>query len=149
MVLQRLEGLSGREAAEHYCFDNCWRYAAAVGGYDSAGWTGFAHTVLVDMRERLRHSEHPNRLFDVARQAAKVAGLVGRKRVIDSTPLYDAVATMETVNLIRSAIRGLLKVAEVEIVTELARRLQLWGQLCEFGQAHDRLERRGGSRGPH
>jgi len=29
--------------------------------------------------------------------------------VIDSTPLYDAVSTMETVTLIRSAIRGLLK----------------------------------------
>lgn len=66
MVLQRLEGLSGHEAAERYCFDNCWRYAAAaVGGYDSAGWTGFAHTELVDMRERLRHSEHPGRIFDV------------------------------------------------------------------------------------
>jgi hypothetical protein len=48
------------------------------------------------MRERLRQSEHPNRTFDVARQAAKEAGLVGRKRVLDSTPLYDAVATMDT-----------------------------------------------------
>jgi hypothetical protein len=30
--------------------------------------------------------------------------LVGRKRVLDSTPLYDAVATQDTVTLIRSAI---------------------------------------------
>jgi hypothetical protein len=119
MVLQRLEGLSDREAAERYCFDNRWRYAAGVGGYDSAGWTGFAHTVLVDMRERLRHSEHPNRIFDVARQAAKEAGLIGRKRVLDSTPLYDAVATMDTVTLIRSAIRGLLKVADATLAAEL------------------------------
>ena len=36
------------------------------------------------------------------------AGLVGRRRVLDSTPFYDAVATMDTVTLIRSAIRGLL-----------------------------------------
>jgi IS5 family transposase len=119
MVLQRLEGLSDREAAERYCFDNRWRYAAGVGGYDSAGWTGFAHTVLVDMRERLRHSEHPNRIFDAARDAAKEAGLIGRKRVLDSTPLYDAVATMDTVTLIRSAIRGLLKVADAELAAEL------------------------------
>jgi IS5 family transposase len=119
MVLQRLEGLSDREAAERYCFDNRWRYAAGVGGYDSAGWTGFAHTVLVDMRERLRHSEHPNRIFDAARDAAKEAGLIGRKRVLDSTPLYDAVATMDTVTLIRSAIRGLLKVADAELAIEL------------------------------
>ncbi|MFG1955335.1 transposase [Micromonospora sp. NPDC048830] len=36
------------------------------------------------------------------------AGLLGRRRVLDSTPLYDAVATMDTITLIRSAIRGLL-----------------------------------------
>ena len=27
MVLQRLEGLSDREAVERYCFDSRWRYA--------------------------------------------------------------------------------------------------------------------------
>jgi hypothetical protein len=119
MVLQRLEGLSDREAAERYCFDNRWRYAAGVGGYDSTGWTSFAHTVLVDMRERLRRSVAPNRIFDAARDAAKEAGLVGRRRVLDSTPLYDAVATMDTVTLIRSAIRGVLKVADAELVAAL------------------------------
>jgi Transposase DDE domain/Transposase domain (DUF772) len=119
MVLQRLEGLSDREAVERYCFDTRWRYAAGVGGYDTEGWTSFAHTVLVDMRERLRTSKEPNRIFDVARDAAKEAGLVGKKRVLDSTPLYDAVATMDTVTLIRSAIRGLLKVAEQALEAEL------------------------------
>src|ERR1039458_1383460 len=54
MVLQRLEGLSDREAVERYCFDARWRYAAGGGGYDGGGWTSFAHSVLVDMRERLR-----------------------------------------------------------------------------------------------
>jgi IS5 family transposase len=39
--------------------------------------------------------------------------------VLDSTPLYDAVATMDTVTLIRSAIRGLLKVADAELAVEL------------------------------
>jgi len=119
MVLQRLEGLSDREATERYCFDNRWRYAAGVGGYDSTGWTSFVHTVLVDMRERLRRSESPNRIFEVARDAAKEAGLIGRKRVLDSTPLYDAVATMDTVTLIRSAIRGVLKVADAELESTL------------------------------
>ena len=69
--------------------------------------------------ERLRRSERPNRIFEVARQAAKEAGLVGRKRVLDSTPLYDAVATMDTITLIRSAIRGLLKVADADLAREL------------------------------
>jgi hypothetical protein len=119
LVLQRLEGLSDREAAERYTFDARWRYAAGVGGYGSGGWASFAHTVLVDMRERLRRSERPDRVFEVALEAAKGAGLVGRRRVLDSTPLYDAVATMDTVTLIRSAIRGLLGVADAGLAAAL------------------------------
>ena len=47
--------------------------------------------------------------------AATRAGLVGRRRVLDSTPLYDAVATMDTVTLVRSAIRGVLAVCDAEL----------------------------------
>jgi hypothetical protein len=119
MVLQRLEGLSDREAVERYTFDARWRYAAGVGGYGSGGWGRFAHTVLVDMRERLRHSDRPDRVFEVALAAARQAGLVGRRRVLDSTPLYDAVATMDTVTLIGSALRGLLAVADQVLEAEL------------------------------
>jgi Transposase DDE domain/Transposase domain (DUF772) len=119
MVLQRLEGLSDREAVERYAFDARWRYAAGAGGYGGAGWARFAHTVLVDMRARLRNSKRPDRIFEVALAAAHAAGLVGRRRVLDSTPLYDAVATMDTVTLIRSALRGLLKAADTELGTEL------------------------------
>jgi hypothetical protein len=116
MVLQRLEGLSDREAVDRFTFDVRWRYAAGVGGWDGAQHRiGFAHTVLVDMRERLRRSERPDRIFEVALDAARCAGVIGRKRVLDSTPLYDAVATMDTVTLIRSAIRGLLGVADADL----------------------------------
>jgi Transposase DDE domain/Transposase domain (DUF772) len=115
MVLQRLEGLSDRDAVDRYAFDVRWRYAAGVGGHGGAGWDRFAHTVLVDMRERLRTSTRPNRIFDVGLQAAHAAGLLGRRRVLDSTPLYDAVATMDTVTLIRSAVRGLLAVADPQL----------------------------------
>jgi hypothetical protein len=119
MVLQRLEGLSDREAVERYCFDNRWRYACGVGGYDGDGWVSFSHTVLVDMRARLKVSEDPRRLFRVVLDAASAAGLVGTRRVLDSTPLYDAVATMDTITLIRSAIRALLKAADPALETEL------------------------------
>ncbi len=119
MVLQRLEGLSDREAVDRYAFDARWRYAAGVGGYDGDGWAQFAHTVLVDMRARLAASADPRRIFRVALDAASAAGLVGTKRVLDSTPLYDAVATMDTITLIRSAIRGLLKAAGLELAGEL------------------------------
>lgn len=119
MVLQRLEGLSDREAVERYCFDNRWRYACGVGGYDGDGWVSFSHTVLVDMRARLKASDDPRRLFRVVLGAASGAGLVGARRVLDSTPLYDAVATMDTITLIRSAIRGLLKVAGADLEAQL------------------------------
>jgi hypothetical protein len=119
MVLQRINGLSDREAVERFTFDTRWRYAAGVGGYDGDGWDRFTHTVLVDMRARLARSESPKRIFQVTLEAASGAGLVGVKRVLDSTPLYDAVATMDTVTLIRSAIRGLLRVADDDLGVEL------------------------------
>jgi Transposase domain (DUF772) len=96
MVLQRIEGLSDREAVERFAFDARWKYAA--GGLDF-DYPGFVHTMLVDMRARLARSARPNRIFEVTLEAAKAAGLVGRRRVLDSTPLYDAVATMDTVTL--------------------------------------------------
>jgi hypothetical protein len=116
MVLQRIEGLSDREAVDRFAFDARWKYAA--GGLDF-DYPGFVHTVLVDMRARLARSTRPDRIFEVTLEAAKAAGLVGRRRVLDSTPLYDAVATMDTVTLIRSAIRGLLKVADAELAVQL------------------------------
>jgi hypothetical protein len=119
MVLQRLEGLSDREAVERYSFDARWRYAAGVGSYDCGGWGSFAHTVLVDFRARLDRSEDERRIFDRSVEVAGEAGLVGAKRVLDSTPLYDAVATMDTITLIRSAIRGLLKVAGAVLAAKL------------------------------
>ena len=116
MVLQRLEGLSDREAVDRFCFDARWKYAA--GGLDF-DYPGFVHTVLVDMRARLARSDAPNRIFDVVLQTADAAGLVGRRRVLDSTPIYDAVATMDTVTLVRSAIRGLLGAADADLADQL------------------------------
>jgi hypothetical protein len=116
MVLQRLEGLSDREAVDRLRFDLRWKYACGGLTFD---YEGFVHTVLVEMRERLRKSDKPNRIFEAAVHVAKDAGLVGRKRVLDSTALYDAVATQDTVTLIRSAIRGLLKAADAELEKEL------------------------------
>ena len=119
MVLQRLEGLSDREAVERYTFDARWRFAAGVGGYDTEGRASFAHTVLVDMRARLDASSDPRRIFAATVEAASSAGLVGARRVLDSTPLYDAVATMDTITLIRSAMRALLRVADEGLEAEL------------------------------
>lgn len=116
MVLQRIEGCSDREAVDRFTYDARWKYAC--GGLDFA-YPGFVHTVLVDMRARLAASEQPDRIFEVVLETAKRAGLVGRRRVLDSTALYDAVATMDTVTLVRSAIRGLLRACDAEVEMEL------------------------------
>lgn len=116
MVLQRLHGLSDREAVDAFCFDARWKYACGGLVFD---YPGFSHTVLVDMRARLAGSEHPRRIFEVTLNAARRAGVVSAKRVLDSTPLYDAVATQDTVTLIRSAIRRLLAVADAGLRGEL------------------------------
>src|SRR5664279_2396316 len=118
-VTPRQQNMFGSTVA--YCqgrvaVDNRWKYAA--GGLDF-DYPGFVHTVLVDMRARLAASQRPDRIFEVTLEAAKAAGLVGRKRVLDSTPLYDAVATMDTVTLIRSGIRGVFKAAGADLAAEL------------------------------
>src|SRR4029450_9175009 len=115
IVLQRLAGLSDREAVEAFCFDARWKYACGGLAFDSPG---FSHTVLVDMRARLAASDRPERIFEVTVAAARQAGLVGVRRVLDSTPLFDAVATMDTVTLLGAAIQGVLKVADQTLETQ-------------------------------
>jgi hypothetical protein len=73
MVLQKLEGLSDREAVERFAYDVRWKYAAGGLGFDHGG---FVHTVLVRMRAKLRSSERPNRIFDVTLEAARAKPVV-------------------------------------------------------------------------
>jgi hypothetical protein len=144
MVLQRFEGLSDREAVDRFAFDARWKYAA--GGLDF-DYPGFVHTVLVDMRARLARPGRPGRIFDVTLAAARRAGLVGRRRVLDSTPLYDAVTTMDTVTLVRSAIRGVLKAAGGALAGQLRAVLRRDGEyraagkpVCDYDDAAAREE---------
>ena len=58
----------------------------------------FHPTSLVGQRNRLRGSDRPRRLFEDTKALAKETGAMkGRARVLHSTPLYDAVATQDTV----------------------------------------------------
>jgi hypothetical protein len=111
MVLQRLEGCPDREACDRFAYDLRWRYAAGVD--DEMG--SFAHTVLVELRARLRASADPDWIFRVTTRLARQVGLVGVRRVLDSTPLLDAVATQDTVTLLRGAIRGVLRACSPEL----------------------------------
>jgi hypothetical protein len=116
MVLQRYSGMSDREAVDAFAFDARWKYAAGALDYD---YPGFVHTVLVEMRARLRRSDDPHRIFNAVMGAAREAGLVGRKRVLDSTALYDAVATQDTVTLVRSALVKLLEAVDAELAAQM------------------------------
>ena len=71
-----------------------------------AGYWSFHPTVLVGMRNRLRGSARPRRLFEDTKVAARATGAMrNRARVLDSTPVFDAVATQDTVTQLRAAIR--------------------------------------------
>ena len=108
MVLQRWFGLSDREAVAAFEFDLRWRFAC--GGLDVDGG-GFCHTVLVGMRARLAASGRPRRIFDAVLDAARSAGALSQRRVLDSVPLYDAVATQDTVTMLHRAIGAVLAAA--------------------------------------
>ena len=109
MVLQAHEGLSDREACDRLEVDLRWQAAAGV----HTGVEAFHPTVLVGQRNRLRASSRRRRLFEDTKVVAREVGaLKGRARVLDSTPLYDAVATQDTVTQLRAAIRKLLVVAD-------------------------------------
>lgn len=121
MLLQSHEGLSDREAVDRLEFDLRWSAAAGL----TVAPAGFHPTVLVGLRNRLRVSERPRRLLQDVNVAAKAAGLLrGRVRVLDSTPMLDAVATQDTVTQVRAAIRGLLTVLDREGQRELAARVR-------------------------
>jgi hypothetical protein len=105
MLLQAFEGLSDAEATDRLSFDLRWQAAAGV----DTGYVSFHPTSLVGQRNRLRASARPRRLFEDTKVVAKETGaLKSRARVLDSTPLYDAVATQDTVTQLRAAIRKLL-----------------------------------------
>ena len=118
LVLKQLEGISDVEAIDRFTYDARWRYACGVGGWDD-GLVAFDRTVLVRFRMRLEASDDPRRIFAVTTQVAAQAGLVGVKRVLDSAPLFDAVATQDTVTMVRSAIRGVLKAADARLESAL------------------------------
>ena len=109
MVLQALEGLSDQEAVDHLECDLRWQAAAGV----HTGYQAFHSTVLVGQRNRLRASARPKRFLEDTRVVAREAGVLGdRVRVLDSTPIYDAVSTQDTVTQLRSSIRRLLRALE-------------------------------------
>jgi hypothetical protein len=106
MVLQAHEGLSDQEAVDRLERDLAWQAAAGV----DAGYEAFHPTTLVGQRNRLRAAGREKRFLEDTKVAARESGVMrNRVRVLDSTPIYDAVSTQDTVTQLRSAIRKLLR----------------------------------------
>jgi Transposase domain (DUF772) len=103
MVLQALEGVSDREAAQQLACNIAWKVACGLALTDQ----GFHPTVLALWRARLRASGRPERIFEAVRIVIAQTGVLkGRhRRALDSTLLDDAVATQDTVTQLVAAIR--------------------------------------------
>ena len=119
LVLQALEGCSDREAVERLRCDVRWKAAAGL----AIGDEGFDPSVLVLWRQRLRASSRPERIFDAVRAVAAQCGALSKTsmRALDSTVLYDAVTTEDTVTMISSQIRRVRRLAPAAAELELAR----------------------------
>ena len=119
LVLQALEGCSDREAVERLRCDVRWKAAAGL----AIGDGGFDPSVLVLWRQRLRASSRPERIFDAVRAVAAQCGALSKTsmRALDSTVLYDAVTTEDTVTMISSQIRRVRRLAPAAAELELAR----------------------------
>lgn len=117
MVLQSLEGLSDRDAAETLRCDIRWKVAAGLPLDDE----GIHATTLTYWRRRLGASGRPERIFDAVRDVVAETGLLARstKRALDSTVLQDAVATQDTVTQLVAQIRRVRKVVPVAAEVEL------------------------------
>lgn len=118
MVLQALEGRSDRDAIDEFRMNIAWKVATGRPLTDE----GFHPTVLTLWRNKLRASEHPERIFDAVRAIVTETGVLnGRtRRALDSTVLDDAVATQDTVTQLIAAIRRVRRLVPEAAVLELA-----------------------------
>ena len=117
MVLQSLEGLSDREAAETLRCDIRWKVAAGL----PLDHVGIHSTTLTYWRRRLGASDRPERIFDAVRDVISETGLLARstRRALDSTVLQDAVATQDTVTQLVAQICRVRKMVPAADEVEL------------------------------
>ena len=124
LLAQLFYGLSDREAERRSRFDMSWKAALGL----PLEHRGIPHVVLVEFRARLVRAGMESFLNDRVLSTAKRAGVIGHCRVVDSTGVPDSVLTQDTISLIRSGIRGCLKIlngvdgdAHTELVGLLSR----------------------------
>jgi hypothetical protein len=107
MVLQSLEGLSDREACCQLETSIAWKVACGL----ALDAEAFHPTVLVLWRNKLRASDHPERILEAVRAVVEESGVIAGKhrRALDSTLLDDAVQRQDAIALLQSQIRRVRK----------------------------------------
>jgi transposase len=105
-VLQYVEGLSDRQAADAVRGRIDWKYALALELTDP----GFDHTVLSEFRCRLVHGQAELQLLDTLLERCRGLGLIrprGRQRT-DSTHVLAAVRTLNRLERVGETMRAAL-----------------------------------------
>lgn len=123
IVLQTLQGLSDREAADAVTFDLRWKAACGF----VLGDKGFHPSTLTYWRRRLAASDRPHRIFEVVREVITTTGVLAGKnrRALDSTVFDDAVARQDTITQVLASIRRVTREVDggAAVVAQHATRL--------------------------
>src|SRR5579863_5125474 len=101
LLAQVFYGVSDREAERRSRLDLSWKAALGL----PLDHRGIPHVCLVEFRARLVRAGMEGFLHERLLGLAKTAGVIGHRRVVDSTGIADCVLTQDTVSLIRSAVR--------------------------------------------
>jgi transposase len=104
LLAQSFYGVSDREAERRSRFDLSWKAALGL----PLEHHGVPHVCLVEFRARLVKVGMEGWLHQRLVGVAKRAGVIGHRRVVDSTGIADSVVTQDTVSLVRSAVRRCL-----------------------------------------
>src|SRR5487761_2748861 len=109
LLAQQFYGVSDREAERRSRVDLSWKDALGL----PLEHRGIPHVCLVEFRARVVRAEMAGFFNEKLLEVAKRAGVIGHRRVVDSTGISDCVVTMDTISLITSASRHCLELLEV------------------------------------
>ena len=111
LLAQLFYGVSDREAERRSRLDLSWKAALGL----PLEHRGVPHVCLAEFRARLVRAGMEAWLHERLLRLAKAAGVLGHRRVVDSTGIADCVLTQDTVSLVRAALRRCLaRLAELD-----------------------------------
>src|SRR2546423_4230695 len=113
LVLEMMENLTDRQAAQAVCLRLDWKYALSLSPEDE----GFDFSILCDFRERLSSQQAQERLLEPIVQVCRANGWLkaGGKQRTDSTHVLAAVRTFGSIESVGETLRASLnELAELD-----------------------------------